>query len=142
MPRLPLLPPIPADDDSPTAAAMAGSRGRCSPPPIRNADPRCHECSAGVSSSRRPIRQALRLPRAPRNAAASEVVHRCAAAGMGTRVAEITDRHTHEKLWLGSFHSAEEDAKEYGIWSARLHGADDHQNFEFDEMSWLDVVDP
>ena len=41
----------------------------------------------------------------------------------GTWVAEITDRETHTRRWLGSFHTAELAAMEYDRWQVRYHGA-------------------
>ena len=49
----------------------------------------------------------------------------------GTWVAEITDRETHTRRWLGSFHTAELAAMEYDRWQVRYHGAAARLNFPF-----------
>ena len=46
-------------------------------------------------------------------------------------VAEITDRETHTRQWLGSFHTAELAAMEYDRWPVRYHGAAARLNFPF-----------
>ena len=47
----------------------------------------------------------------------------------GTWVAEITDRETHTRRWLGSFHTAELAAMEYDRWQVRYHGVAARLNF-------------
>lgn len=47
----------------------------------------------------------------------------------GTWVSDIIDKHTHKKIWIDSFHSAEQATREYDIMSVRLHGIDGHINF-------------
>ena len=49
----------------------------------------------------------------------------------GTWVAEITDRETHTRRWLGSFHTAELAAMEYDRWQVLYHGAAARLNFPF-----------
>ena len=49
----------------------------------------------------------------------------------GTWVADITDRETHTRRWLGSFHTAELAAMEYDRWQVRYHGAAARLNFPF-----------
>ena len=49
----------------------------------------------------------------------------------GMWVAEITDRETHTRRWLGSFHTAELAAMEYDRWQVRYHDAAARLNFPF-----------
>ncbi|XP_020176621.1 ethylene-responsive transcription factor CRF5-like [Aegilops tauschii subsp. strangulata] len=49
----------------------------------------------------------------------------------GIWVAEITDRETHKRMWVGSFHTAELTAMEYDRWQVRFHGHDARLNFLF-----------
>ena len=46
-------------------------------------------------------------------------------------VTEITDRETHTRWWLGSFHMAELAAMEYDRWQVRYHGAAARLNFPY-----------
>ena len=59
-------------------------------------------------------------------------------------MAEITDRNTKERIWIGSFHSAAQAAKAYDIESVRLHGGDAKVNFPLGSPDWPlnDVVVP
>ena len=59
----------------------------------------------------------------------------------GTWVAEITDRETHTRRWLGSFHTAELAAMEYDRWQVRYHGAAARLNFPF-STRLVDLVPP
>ena len=47
----------------------------------------------------------------------------------GTWVAEITDRETHTRRWLDSFHTAELAAMEYDRWEVLYHRAVARLNF-------------
>ena len=49
----------------------------------------------------------------------------------GMWVTEITNRETHTRRWLGSFHMAELAAMEYDRWQVPYHGAADRLNFPF-----------
>ena len=49
----------------------------------------------------------------------------------GTWVAEIIDRETHTRRWLGSFHTVELATMEYDRWQVRYHGAAARLNFPF-----------
>lgn len=46
-------------------------------------------------------------------------------------MAEITDRETHKRKWVGSFHTAELAAMEYDRWQVRFHGREARLNFPF-----------
>ena len=46
-------------------------------------------------------------------------------------VAEITDRETYTRRWLGSFHTAEFATMEYDRWQVRYHGAAARLSFRF-----------
>nr|XP_020168412.1 ethylene-responsive transcription factor CRF4-like [Aegilops tauschii subsp. strangulata] len=101
---------------------MAGSHGRCSPPPIHGADPRRHKHSVGSSSShhRRADADFADLP------PSRQPQRKCLGVrqrAWGTWVAEITECDTHTKQWISSFHTAELAALEYDRWQVRLHGA-------------------
>lgn len=62
----------------------------------------------------------------------------------GTWVAEITDRNTKERIWIGSFHSAAQAVKAYDIESVRHHGGNVKVNFPLGSPDWPlnDVVVP
>nr|XP_020190415.1 ethylene-responsive transcription factor RAP2-4-like [Aegilops tauschii subsp. strangulata] len=125
---------------------MAESHGRHSSPPIHSVDPHHHKHSVGASSSRRCHRDTagrlagfpdLLVPSLPQRK-----YHGVWQQAWGMWVAEITDRYTHKKLWLGLFHTAELAACEYNLWLVRLHGVDDRLNFVWGEMSLLDPLLP
>ena len=59
----------------------------------------------------------------------------------GTWVAEITDRETHTRRWLGSFHTPELAAMEYDRWQVRYHGVAARLNFPFGTRR-VDLVPP
>ena len=59
----------------------------------------------------------------------------------GTWVAEITDRETHTRRWLGSLHTAELAAVEYDRWQVHYHGAAARLNFPFGTRP-VDLVPP
>ena len=48
-------------------------------------------------------------------------------------MAEITERETHTKKWIGSFHTAELAALEYDRWQVRLHDPAARLNFPWGE---------
>ena len=48
-----------------------------------------------------------------------------------TWVTKITDRETHTRGWLGSFHTAKLAAMEYGRWQVRYHDTAARLNFPF-----------
>lgn len=45
--------------------------------------------------------------------------------------AEIIDRETHERQWIGSFHTTDLAAIEYDWWQVRYHGRHARLNFPF-----------
>ncbi|KAE8796446.1 Bifunctional dihydroflavonol 4-reductase/flavanone 4-reductase [Hordeum vulgare] len=50
---------------------------------------------------------------------------------MGTWVSEITDRETHTRQWLGSFHTNELAAMVYGHWQVHYHDTTARLNSPF-----------
>ncbi|XBI26328.1 hypothetical protein VPH35_051070 [Triticum aestivum] len=129
---------------------MAGHGGWRSPPLICNTDPRPHAhgaSSAGASlshgCSRDPPAFArfadfseLPLSRPPQRTYLN--IHQRL---WGTCVVEITDRETHQRKWIGSFHTAELAAMEYDRWQVRYHGSAARLNFPF-ETAPVHLVPP
>ena len=61
--------------------------------------------------------------------------------GLGAWVEEITDRETHENIWIGSFQLVVLATCEYDIILVCLHGANAQRNFD-NGLPQLILVDP
>nr|XP_020151554.1 ethylene-responsive transcription factor ERF016-like [Aegilops tauschii subsp. strangulata] len=96
---------------------MAGQHGRRSPPSIRSSDP-CHILELTSPLAHISVFPDLPPPRQPQKKYLNIHYH-----AWGTWVAQITDRGTHTKKWIGSFHMVELAALEYNWWQVQFDGA-------------------
>ena len=60
---------------------------------------------------------------------------------MGTWVTKITDRATHTRRWLGSFHMAKLVTMEYDRWQVRYHDTTARLSFPLGKCT-VDLVLP
>nr|XP_020192663.1 ethylene-responsive transcription factor ERF110-like [Aegilops tauschii subsp. strangulata] len=123
---------------------MDGQGGRRFPPPIHSADPRRRarrSSSSGTYLSRHRSSDPptptcfTAFPELPPSRTLQMTYLNVRQRLWGTWVAEITDRETHKRNWVGSFHTVGLAAMEYDRWQVRFHGCEARLNLLFRMVS-------